>query len=111
MLVGLRVWGVLNLPSFGIGFKRRGRFRQDFPESVFVIRGTFNRRGKGFGLSGWKFNLGFWRSLSKALPSKMRVAIQGDSSRIFRMSHCPHCYQLRRRRVTPQSALQPGILG
>ena len=26
-------------PQFGIGFKRRGRFRQDFPESVFIIGG------------------------------------------------------------------------
>ena len=29
-----------------VGFKRRGRFRQDFPESVFIIRGTCSTTGK-----------------------------------------------------------------
>ena len=57
MLVGLTLLGALNPPTppqFGIGFKWRGRFRQDFPESVFTIRGG----GGGYLLKGGSDYLG-----------------------------------------------------
>ena len=45
MLVGLRVLGA---PNPGMVFKRRGRFRQDFPESVFIIRGGLIKGGREY---------------------------------------------------------------
>ena len=45
VLVGMRVLGAPH--PFGTGCKRRARFREDFPESVFIIRRAFNKRGEG----------------------------------------------------------------